>query len=101
VKGEFAVSHKANGRIAYRFHARDVHVVMGADGRGKPIRFRVTIDGQPPGFSHGVDVDADGIGAIAEPRMYQLIRQQQPIADRLVQIEFLDAGAQVYDFTFG
>jgi thiol-disulfide isomerase/thioredoxin len=101
VKSEFAVSHKTNGRIAYRFHARDVHVVLGPGARGKPIRFRVTIDGQLPGASHGLDVDADGAGTIVEPRMYQLIRQQQPIADRLVEIEFLDPGAQVCDFTFG
>ena len=101
VKDEFAVSHKANGRVAYRFHARDVHVVMGPDARGTPIRFRVTIDGMPPGPSHGVDADADGAGTITAPRMYQLIRQPQPIADRVIEIEFLDPGARVYDFTFG
>ena len=76
-------------------------MVMGPDARGKPIRFRVTIDGQPPKSAQGLDVDADGIGTVTEPRMYQLIRQQQPIADRLVEIEFLDPGAQIYDFTFG
>jgi thiol-disulfide isomerase/thioredoxin len=101
VKSEFAVSHAANGRIAFRFHARDVHVILGTDDRSHAVRFRVTIDGQPPAASHGLDVDENGIGTVVAPRMYQLIRQQQAIADRLVEIEFIDPGARVYDFTFG
>lgn len=93
--------NRSNGRVSYRFHARDVHLIMGQGAAAAPIRFRVLIDGQPPGSSHGVDVDADGYGSVREPRMYQLIRQQPPIADRLVEIEFLEAGAEVFDFTFG
>src|SRR4030095_9708107 len=78
------VLNKANGRIAYRFHARDLHLVMGpAAPPGPPVRFRVLIDGQAPGIAHGVDVDEQGNGAVAEQRLYQLIRQQRPIADRL------------------
>ena len=100
-RAEFAVLNKAGGRIAYRFHARDVHLVMGPGARGAAVRFRVSIDGKPPGASHGVDVDAAGNGTLDQPRMYQLIRQPAPIADRQVAIEFLDAGAEVFVFTFG
>jgi thiol-disulfide isomerase/thioredoxin len=98
---ESALLNKGNGRITYRFHARDVHLVMGPAARGAAIRFRVTIDGQPPGASHGADVDAEGRGTLDQPRMYQLIRQQTAIGDRQFEIEFLDAGAQVFVFTFG
>jgi thiol-disulfide isomerase/thioredoxin len=101
VRKEFAVSNDADGKITYRFHARDVHLVMGPATRDAPVRFRVSIDGQPPGASHGVDVDAEGRGSINEPRMYQLIRQRAPIADRQFEIEFLDPGAEVFVFTFG
>jgi len=101
MKREFAVSREAKGSIAYRFHARDVHLVMGPAKRGATVRFRVSIDGKPPGAARGVDVDAEGVGQIEEPRMYQLIRQPGPIADRQFEIEFLDAGAEVYVFTFG
>ena len=93
--------NQGNGRIAYRFHARDVHLIMGQGAAREPIRFRVLIDGQPPGVSHGIDVDADGNGTLREPRMYQLVRQQEPIVDRQIEIEFLDAGAELFDFTFG
>ena len=93
--------NRANGRIAYRFHARDVHLIMGQGAAREPIRFRVLIDGQPPAAAHGIDVDAEGYGTLREPRMYQLVRQQGPIADRQVEIEFLDAGAELFDFTFG
>jgi thiol-disulfide isomerase/thioredoxin len=89
---------KTGGKVAYRFHARDVHLIMGSE---KPARFHVLIDGQAPGASHGLDVDAAGNGTVSFPRMYQLIRQTQPIADRLIEIEFLDPGVQIYDFTFG
>jgi len=95
------VLHKASGRIAYRFHARDLHLVMGPAIRGTPVRFRVLIDGQPPGPAHGIDVDEQGNGAITEPRLYQLVRQPMPIADRLFEIEFLDPGAEAFAFTFG
>jgi len=98
---ESARLDEANGKVAYRFHARDVHMIMGSMARDKPVRFRVRIDGQPPGASHGLDVDETGNGTMSEPRMYQLIRQTGPIDDRLFEIEFLDAGAEVFDFTFG
>jgi thiol-disulfide isomerase/thioredoxin len=100
-RSESALLGKASGKLAYRFHARDLHLVMGPATRGTPMRFRVRIDGQPPGESHGVDVDASGDGTISSPRMYQLIRQTGPISDRLFEIEFLDAGAELFAFTFG
>jgi hypothetical protein len=74
---------------------------MGPAKRGASVRFRVTIDGQPPGASHGVDIDAAGLGTLDAQRMYQLIRQPAPIEDRQFEIEFLDAGAEVFSFTFG
>jgi thiol-disulfide isomerase/thioredoxin len=95
------VLNKANGRIVYRFHARDLHLVMGPATRGKSVRFRVSIDGHPPGAAHGVDVDDQGYGSVMEPRMYQLIRQQGPVVDRQFEIEFLDSGAEAFSFTFG
>jgi thiol-disulfide isomerase/thioredoxin len=98
---ESAVLHKANGKITYGFHARDVHLVMGPGAGGASVRFRVLIDGQPPGASRGVDVDDEGHGTVDEPRMYQLIRQPAPITDRQFEIEFLDPGAEVFVFTFG
>jgi thiol-disulfide isomerase/thioredoxin len=101
VRSEAAVLKKANGKVLYRFHARDVHLVMGPGTRGTPVRFRVLIDGQPPGASHGIDVDNTGAGTVDQPRMYQLIRQSGPITDRLIEIEFLDPGAEVFSFTFG
>jgi hypothetical protein len=92
--------NKPGGRIAYRFHARDLHLVMGPP-RGAPVRFRVLIDGKPPGAAHGIDVDAQGNGTVGEQRLYQLIRQQQPIDDRRFEIEFLDPGVEAFAFTFG
>jgi thiol-disulfide isomerase/thioredoxin len=93
--------HKANGRLAYRFHARDLNIVMGPAKRGTSIRFRVLIDGQAPGANHGIDVDDRGQGAVGEPRLYQLIRQSKSVADRQLEIEFLDPGVEVFSFTFG
>ena len=93
--------NQANGRIAYRFHARDLHLVMGPATRGGSVRFRVLIDGQPPGAGHGTDVDDQGNGTVTEQRLYQLIRQPKAIADRLFEIEFLDPGVEAYAFTFG
>jgi thiol-disulfide isomerase/thioredoxin len=101
VKPDSIVLNAADGRIAYRFHARDVHLIMGSAARGTSVRFRVSIDGRPPGAAHGIDVDEQGNGAAAEPRMYQLIRQQEPIVDRQIEIEFLDPGVEAFDFTFG
>jgi thiol-disulfide isomerase/thioredoxin len=95
------VLNKANGRIAYRFHARDLHLVMGPAARGASVRFRVLIDGQPPGAAHGIDVDEQGNGTLAEQRLYQLIRQPKPVADRQFEIEFLDPGVEAFAFTFG
>jgi len=93
--------NKANGRIVYRFHARDLHLVMGPRARGTSVRFRVLIDGQPPGAAHGIDVDERGNGTVTEQRMYQLIRQPKPIVDRQFEIEFLDSGVEAFSFTFG
>ncbi len=91
----------AHGKIVYRFHARDVHLVLGSAAAGNAIRFRVKIDGKSPGENHGVDTDAQGDGRITDHRLYQLIRQKDPIEDRTFEIEFLDPGAQVFAFTFG
>jgi thiol-disulfide isomerase/thioredoxin len=101
VKQESAALNKPNGRIAYRFHARDLHLVMGPASPGTPVRFRVLIDGEPPGPAHGGDVDEKGTGTVAEQRLYQLIRQPKPIVDRQFEIEFLDPGVEVFAFTFG
>jgi hypothetical protein len=101
MKKAAAALNKANGRIAYRFHARDLHLVMGPAAQGTRARFRVLIDGQTPGAAHGVDVDEQGNGTVIEQRMYQLIRQPGPIADRLFEIEFLDSGVEAFAFTFG
>jgi len=95
------VLHKANGRIAYRFHARDLHLVMGPAARGASVSFRVLIDGQAPGAAHGIDVDDQGSGMATEQRLYELIRQPKPVADRQFEIEFLDSGAETFAFTFG
>jgi thiol-disulfide isomerase/thioredoxin len=98
---EAATSSKPAGRILYRFHARDLHIVMGPASRGTPIRFRVLIDGKPPGTAHGSDIDDQGNGTVLEQRLYQLIRQSAPIGDRQFEIEFLDAGVDIFSFTFG
>jgi thiol-disulfide isomerase/thioredoxin len=105
--GEWTMGRQAtvlgspNGRILSRFHARDLHLVMGPPRPGISVRFRVTIDGQPPGSAHGLDVDEGGTGTVVEPRLYQLIRQPKPIVDRQFEIEFLDAGVETFAFTFG
>ncbi|MEH2472707.1 cytochrome c biogenesis protein CcdA/thiol-disulfide isomerase/thioredoxin [Nitrobacteraceae bacterium AZCC 2161] len=101
VGGEFATLNKAPGGISYRFHARDLHLVLGPAIQGQPVRFRVKIDGQPPGADHGFDVDAEGLGSVRENRLYQLVRQAGPVMERTFEIEFLDAGVQAYAFTFG
>jgi hypothetical protein len=95
------VSNKPHSAIAFCFHARDLHLVMGPVARGMRVPFRVTIDGHPPGASHGVDVDDQGNGMLVEQRMYQLIRQAKPIADRRFEIAFLDSKAEAFSFTFG
>lgn len=93
--------NKPNGRIVYRFHARDLHLVMGPAVRGSPLRFRILVDGKPPGSAHGVDTDEQGLGVVTEQRMYQLVRQPKPIIDRRFEIEFLDPGVEAFAFTFG
>jgi thiol-disulfide isomerase/thioredoxin len=101
VKKEATALNKPNGRIAYRFHARDLHLVMGPKTPGVPARFRVLIDGQAPGSAHGSDVDEKGNGTVTQQRIYQLIRQTKPITDRQFEIEFLDPDVEAFAFTFG
>jgi len=96
-----AALNTPNGKITYCFHARDLNLVMGPAVRGVLVRFRVLVDGQAPRAAHGVDVDDQGNGTVVEQRLYQLIRQPKPIADRQFTIEFLDAGAEAFVFTFG
>jgi len=96
-----ATLNAAPGQIAYRFHARDLNLVMGPAKPGTAVPFRVRIDGQPPGEAHGADADGEGAGTLAEQRLYQLIRQRGPVADRTFEITFADSGAQAYAFTFG
>ena len=98
---EAVALNTANGRIAYRFHARDLHLVMAPAVRGTSILFRVLIDGHLPGASHGSDIDDQGNGKVTEQRLYQLIRQPEPVADHLFEIELLDFGVEAFDFTFG
>ena len=105
--GEWAVQpdavrlHEAGGRIADRFSARDVHLVMAPPAGGDPVRFSVRLDGAPPGADHGDDVDDDGAGTVTEPRLYQLVRQRGPIADRTFEITFHAPGVEAFAFTFG
>jgi Thioredoxin like C-terminal domain len=98
---EQAALNKKDGSIVYRFHARDLHLVLGPSADGKPVRFRVTVDGAAPGDSHGTDTDAQGAGVVNEQRLYQFVRQNGAIADRTFAIEFLDPGVQAFTFTFG
>ncbi len=93
--------NKPNGRIAYRFHARDLHLVMGPATAGSAVRFRVLVDGKAPGAAHGTDVNDQGAGTVGVQRLYQLVRQSAPIAERTFEIEFLDPGVEAYAFTFG
>ena len=99
--GHAAVLEEAPGRIAIRFHARDVNLVMGPAERGLSVPFRVLIDGKPPGVAGGTDVDEDGSGTVMEQRLYQLIRQPNAISERLFEIEYLGPGVEAYCFTFG
>ena len=91
---------RAGGSIVYRFHARDAHLVL-SPGAREPIPFRVLLDGEAPGTSHGVDVDAEGNGVLREGRMYQLVRQPDTVRERTLEITFLEPGAEAYAFTFG
>jgi thiol-disulfide isomerase/thioredoxin len=98
---EQATLEQAPGKIIFRFHARDLHLVLGPVPSGKPIPFRITIDGAAPGSAHGVDTNAQGKGVVSVERLYQLVRQTGPISDRTFEIEFLDPGVQAFSFTFG
>jgi thiol-disulfide isomerase/thioredoxin len=101
VNGESAVLQAAPGKIVFRFHSRDLNLVLAPTMDGKPVRFKVMLDGAAPGENCGVDTAPDGSGEIREPRLYQLIRQKGAIVDRTFEIEFLDAGGNALDFTFG
>jgi thiol-disulfide isomerase/thioredoxin len=107
LSGEWAVErgacvlNRADGRIAYRFHARDVNLVMGPRARGTSVPFRVLIDGELPGDAHGLDVDEKGHGTLSHQRLYQLIRERGSITDRTCEITFLAPGVEAYVFTFG
>jgi thiol-disulfide isomerase/thioredoxin len=100
IEGGASVLNNADGRIAFRFHARDVHLVL-RSRTGEPVPFRVLVDGDAPGDAHGLDVDEEGLGALVQPRLYQLIRQRGSIADRTFEIAFMGAGVEAYAFTFG
>jgi hypothetical protein len=94
------VLNEAGGRIVFRFHARDVHLVLRSRA-GAAVPFRVAVDGDAPGDAHGLDVDEEGNGTLVQPRLYQLVREAGEITDRTLEITFLDAGAEAYVFTFG
>lgn len=100
LRGEKAVLADTHGTLVFRFHARDLHLVLGVQG-DKPVRFRIKLDGQAPGEDHGSDIDAQGSGTVDGYRLYQLVRQQGPIKDRTFEVEFLDSGVQAFSFTFG
>ncbi len=107
LSGDWTVERRAcvldrpDGRIAFRFHARDVHLVMSPRARGVSVPFRVLIDEEPPGDAHGLDVDEQGQGTVVQPRLYQLVREQGSITDRTFEITFLAPGVEAYVFTFG
>lgn len=101
VGGQQATLNQRGGRIVYRFHARDLHLVLGPGADGKPVRFSVTVDGQAPGDAHGTDVAPDGSGTVTEQRLYQLVRQPGAVQDHTFTIEFLDPNVAAYAFTFG
>jgi thiol-disulfide isomerase/thioredoxin len=107
VAGDWAFERKASvlngpeGQLAFRFHSRDVNLVMGPPERGASIPYRVLVDGEPPGDAHGFDVDAEGRGAVTEQRLHQLIREPGSITDRTVELTFLEPGVEAYCFTFG
>ena len=100
-RSDASALNEPHGRVAFQFHARDVNLVMGPAQKGAPVRFRVYLDGQIAASANGADVGDDGTGTVVQRRMYQLIRQPKPIRDRRFEIEFLDAGAEVFCFTFG
>jgi Thioredoxin like C-terminal domain len=101
VKRQAIVLNEPDGRIVYRFQARDLHLVMAPPAPGTSVRFQVLLDGQPPAAAHGTDADDQGNGTLTEPRLYQLIRQSAPVGERTFEVTFLDPGVQAYAFTFG
>ena len=101
MEDQAATANEPGGQIAYRFHARDLNLVMGPATPGTAVRFRVLLDGQPPGAAHGTDLDRQGHGTATEQRLYQLIRQPGAVTERTFEITFLDPGVQAYSFTFG
>ena len=101
IQSERAVLNKDGGAIDFRFHARDLHLVLAPGADGKPVRFRVSIDGASPGDNHGVDVDASGEGTVTEDRLYQLVRETGKVEDHTFEVRFLDPGVNAYAFTFG
>ena len=101
IEKERAVATGVHATIVFRFRARDLHLVLAPGADGKPVRFRVTLDGHAPGNDHGVDVQPDGSGTVVDQRLYQLLRQNGPVAEHTFAIEFLDPGVQAYSFTFG
>jgi hypothetical protein len=98
---EFATSGGSSAAVTHRFHARDLHMVLAPAMPNRPVRVRVTLDGQAPGPDHGWDVGGDGSGLVDRPRMYQMVRQAGPVADRTFELEVLDPGLRIYVFTFG
>jgi Thioredoxin like C-terminal domain len=101
VQRQAIVLNAPGGGIVYRFHARDLHLVMRPPAPGTSVRFRVLLDGQPPEAAQGTDVDDQGNGTVIEPRLYQLVRQPGPVSERTFEVTFLDPGVQAYAFTFG
>ena len=101
IGAEMSRAERAGAKITFRFEARDLHLVLGPGPGGRPVRFRVTLDGAPPGDAHGADTDAQGMGNVTGERLYQLIRQKGPVRARTFQIEFLDPGVRAFAFTFG
>jgi hypothetical protein len=101
VESRASVLNRADGRITFRFHARDVNLVVGLRVPGASVPFRVLVDGEAPGDAHGLDVDEDGHGTVAQQRLYQLVRERGSITDRTLEITFLAPGVEAYVFTFG
>ena len=101
VQSQAAVPDSENAKLVFRFQARDLNLVMGIPGVHAPVPFRVLVDGEPPGAAHGLDIDADGNGMVAEQRLYQLVRQPAPVREHTFEIVFLEPGPHVYVFTFG
>jgi cytochrome c biogenesis protein CcdA/thiol-disulfide isomerase/thioredoxin len=101
ISGENAALNEKDGGIVYRFHARDVHMVLGPAPEAGPVRFRITVDGAPPGDNHGTDTDAGGQGTVTGQRLYQLVRESGAVSDHTFEIHFLDPGVQAFVFTFG